>query len=194
MDYISQEVQGEIPWSMLYADDIVLVEKNSKELQQRFNQWLSAIERHGLRVSRTKTEFMECDFGGTEGVGSNIEIDGNNLPKVSRFKYLGSVLTTDSRIDEDVNHRVSAAWLKWRTLSGVLCDARMPIKTKGKVYKTAVRPTAALKKHEQKLHITEMKMLRWAGGVTCLDRVRNEHVRGSFKVAPITDKVKEGRL
>ncbi|XP_063383454.1 uncharacterized protein LOC134669431 [Cydia fagiglandana] len=53
---------------------------------------------------------------------------------------------------------------------------------------------ATLKKHEQKLHTAEMKMLRWAGGVTRLDKVRNEYVRGSFKVAPIAEKVKEGRL
>ncbi|XP_063540748.1 uncharacterized protein LOC134749662 [Cydia strobilella] len=50
------------------------------------------------------------------------------------------------------------------------------------------------KKHEQQLHTAEMKMLRWAGGVTRLDRIRNEHVRGTFRVAPIIDKVKESRL
>ncbi|XP_047987151.1 uncharacterized protein LOC125227005 [Leguminivora glycinivorella] len=78
----------------------------------------------------------------------------------------------------------------------------MPIKTKGKICKTAVRPALTyasecwitLKKHEHKLHINEMKMLRWAGGVTRLDKVRNEFVRGSFKVAPVADKLKENRL
>ncbi|KAM3955544.1 uncharacterized protein ACR2FA_012596 [Aphomia sociella] len=39
-----------------------------------------------------------------------------------------------------------------------------------------------------------MRMLRWAGGVTLKDKVRNEHIRGSFKVAQIADKVKESRL
>ncbi|XP_073950972.1 uncharacterized protein [Choristoneura fumiferana] len=39
-----------------------------------------------------------------------------------------------------------------------------------------------------------MKMLRWAVGVTRLDKVRNEHIRGSYKVAPIADKVKESRM
>ena len=78
----------------------------------------------------------------------------------------------------------------------------MPIKTKGKVYKTAVRPAmlygaecwTILKKHEQQLHVAEMKMLRWAGGVTRLDKIRNEYIRGTFKVAPITEKVQENRL
>ncbi|XP_063534964.1 uncharacterized protein LOC134744947, partial [Cydia strobilella] len=79
---------------------------------------------------------------------------------------------------------------------------RMPIKTKGKVYKTEIRPALtygaecwALKKvHEQKVHTNEMRMLRWAAGVTRLDKVRNEHIRGSFKIAPITEKLSEQRL
>lgn len=37
-------------------------------------------------------------------------------------------------------------------------------------------------------------MLRWAGGVTLKDKVRNEHIRGSFQVAPITEKITETRL
>lgn len=87
-------------------------------------------------------------------------------------------------------------------MSSVLCDKRMPIKTKGKVYKTAVRPAllygsecwAPLKQHQQKIHTTEMKMLRWAGGVTMEDKVRNEFIRGTFKVRPINEKIKENRL
>ncbi|XP_061717585.1 uncharacterized protein LOC133525314 [Cydia pomonella] len=47
------------------------------------------------------------------------------------------------------------------------------------------------KKREKKIHTNEMKMLRWAAGVTRLDRVRNEYVRGSFKVAPIAENMAE---
>ncbi|XP_063377554.1 uncharacterized protein LOC134664738 [Cydia fagiglandana] len=124
------------------------------------------------------------------------------VPEVSKFKYLGSVLSADANVDMDVAHRVNVAWLRWRSLSGVLCDRRVPIKTKGKVYKTAVRPAMVYgaecwtikQAHEQKLHVNEMNMLRWAAGVTRLDKVRNEHIRGSYKVAPITDKIQESHL
>ena len=39
-----------------------------------------------------------------------------------------------------VNHRIQAGWLKWRRASGVLCDKKVPLKLKGKFYRTAVRP------------------------------------------------------
>ncbi|XP_063532028.1 uncharacterized protein LOC134742772 [Cydia strobilella] len=92
--------------------------------------------------------------------------------------------------------------MKWKELSGVLCDNRMPVHIKGKVYKAAVRPAMLYgaecwplkKQQENKLHTAEMRMLRWAGGVTLLDRVRNVHIRGSFRVKPTPDKLEETRL
>ena len=62
----------------------------------------------------------------------------------------------------------------------------MQVKIKGKVYRTVVRPalmygaeTWALKKvQENKLDVAEMRMLRWMFGVTKLDNIRNERIRG----------------
>lgn len=152
-------------------------------------------------MSRSKTEYLKCPFSGNT-TPEAICIGSTPIPTVDKFKYLGSMITADANIDADVAHRVNVAWQKWRSLTGVLCDPRMPVKTKGKVYKTAVRPAllygsecwTVKKTHEQKVHVNEIKMLRWAGGVTRVDRVRNELIRGSFKVTPITDKMTESRL
>ena len=37
-------------------------------------------------------------------------------------------------------------------------------------------------------------MLRWMSGVTKLDRIRNERIRGTTKVGEISKKVQESRL
>ena len=68
-----------------------------------------------------------------------------------------------------------------------------------KVYKTVVRPAmmygaetwAEKKAQEKKLDVAEMRMLRWMGGVTKLDRTRNERIRGTTKVGEISKKVQE---
>jgi hypothetical protein len=54
--------------------------------------------------------------------------------------YLGSMPQKDGNIDEDVRHRISVGWLKWRQTSGVLCDKRVSQKLKGKFYRTAICP------------------------------------------------------
>jgi hypothetical protein len=51
------------------------------------------------------------------------------------------MLQKDGDIDEDVNHRIKAGWMKWRQASGIVCDKRVPKKLKGKFYKTAIQPT-----------------------------------------------------
>ena len=42
--------------------------------------------------------------------------------------------------------------------------------------------------------MAEMRMLRWMSGVTKLDIIRNERIRGTTKVEEISKKVQESRL
>ena len=116
--------------------------------------------------------------------------------------YLGSTLAEDGELAAEVTHRVQSGWKNWKRVSGVLCDRRMNMKIKGKVYRTVVRPamvygaeTWALKKaQEKKLEVAEMRMLRRMCGVTKLDKIRKERIRGTPKVGEITKKVQERRL
>ena len=70
------------------------------------------------------------------------------------------------------------------------------------VYKTVVRQAimygaetwAVNKSHEKKLDVAEMRMLRWMSGVTKLDRIMNERIRGTTKVGEISKKVQESWL
>ena len=40
----------------------------------------------------------------------------------------------------EVTHRVQSGWKNWKRVSGVVCDRRMNVKIKGKVYRTVARP------------------------------------------------------
>ncbi|KAH1232354.1 Craniofacial development protein 2 [Glycine max] len=96
--------------------------------------------------------------------------------------------------------RNSETWDK--KASGVLCDAKVPIKLKGKFYRTAVRPAilygtecwAVKSQHENKVGVAEMRMLRWMCGKTRQDKIKNEAIRERVGVAPIVEKMVENRL
>jgi hypothetical protein len=113
------------------------------------------------------------------------------------FRYLGSLIQNDGEINRDVKKRMNEGWMKWRQDSGTTCDQRMPLKLKGKIYKTIIRPVVlygsecwATKVRESRLHVTEMRMFIWICVVTRVDRIRNEYIRGSLKVAPVTEKMR----
>ncbi|XP_063388472.1 uncharacterized protein LOC134674029 [Cydia fagiglandana] len=139
MNHLTAQLQRSPPWDILYADDIVLISEDSSTLQLMVERGRGALERAGLRVSKEKTEYMHCNFSNTNNSAS-IFLQNHVLKKVSHFKYLGSIICDDGSIDMDVNHRINTGWMKWRELTGVLCDSRMPVRIKGKVYKAAVRP------------------------------------------------------
>ncbi|KAK3545134.1 hypothetical protein QTP70_001419 [Hemibagrus guttatus] len=71
-----------------------------------------------------------------------------------------------------------------------------------KVYRTVGRPamlygleTVSLRKRlESELEVAELKMLRFSLGVTRLDRIRNEYIRGTAHVGCLGDKDREARL
>ena len=199
MDVISEGVRGNAPWDMLFADDIVLVCKTKAELRRQLSRWKNALEEKGFKISRTKTEYLQFnDQDDEEGMTMDNEI----IKRVQAFKYLGTHVSEDGELDIEVNHRVQSGWNAFRRLSGILCDRKVNVKLKGKVYKTAVRPAmmyscetwATKKKHERKMNVAEMKMLRWMCGVTRKDRIRNEKIRGTVKVGEISKKMQERRL
>nr|XP_027231092.1 uncharacterized protein LOC113822750 [Penaeus vannamei] len=199
MDVLSEGIQEEAPWTMLFADDIVLVCKTKESLREKLSQWKRALEDRGLKISRTKSEYLSFnDFEEENGV----EMDDEIIKRVPAFKYLGSHVTEDGELDIEVNQRIQSGWQAWRRFSGVLCDKKISARLKGKVYKTAVRPailygseTWPIKRvHEKKVNVAEMRMLRWMCGVTRKDKIRNDYIKGTVKVTEVSAKMQERRI
>ncbi|VFQ97219.1 unnamed protein product [Cuscuta campestris] len=113
MDVLTQGVQEGVPWCMLFADDIVLIDDTREGLNDKLELWRLALETKGFRISRNKTEYMECRFSGRDTESEvDVRIDSHLVPKVDRFRYLSSVIQADGELDADVGHRVGVAWAK----------------------------------------------------------------------------------
>ncbi|KAM0972281.1 hypothetical protein ACFX2A_020433 [Malus domestica] len=124
-----------------WKDDIVLIDETQEGVNAKLNLWREVLESKGLRLSQSKTEYMECKFSANGGQNElGVRIRDQEIPKSDRFRYLGSILQKNGELDGDLNHRIQAGWMKWKNASGVLCDHRMPLKLKGKFYRTAIRP------------------------------------------------------
>ena len=60
MDEVTRDIQGDIPWCMLFADDVVLVDDSRTGVNRKLELWRQTLESKGFRLSRTKTEYMMC--------------------------------------------------------------------------------------------------------------------------------------
>ena len=199
MDVITEQVRREVPWNMMFADDVVLIQEQKELLETEIENWRDALETRGLKVSRSKTEYV-CFNKKSEQEPPKLQ--DNVLKESEEFKYVGSTIHKDGSSKPEVNKRIQAGWSGWKKVTGVLCDKRVPAQVKGRIFKTMVRPamlygveTVPLTKSmECKMEVAEMKMLRWSVGVTRRDEIRNETIRGSVKVSSIRGKVQERRL
>ena len=75
-DEVTRDIQGDISWCMLFADDIVLVDESRTGVNQKLELWWETLESKGFRLSRTKTEYMICDFGTTTREKKDISLEG----------------------------------------------------------------------------------------------------------------------
>ena len=69
----------------------------------------NAAKYYVLQISIAKTEVMYQAAPGKPYVKPTITIDNLQLPITKQFKYLGSVLSNDAQMDEDIKARISQA-------------------------------------------------------------------------------------
>lgn len=203
MDYLTRDVMKNGLKTLLFADDIALIDDDIQRLQDTLNEWRRCLEGNGLRISRDKTEYMHCPFEVPANPTPDLYLDGQLLKSCRKFKYLGSILSEDTKCEDDLNHRVSVGWMKFQQNSAILCDRKMPAALKGKIYATVIRPAltygtecwTTYESYKSKMRSTEMKMLRMSLGVTLKDKIRSTNVRGSLKVKnEIEENMKEKQL
>ncbi|KAK3569500.1 hypothetical protein QTP86_031667 [Hemibagrus guttatus] len=105
MDQLSEEVRQESPWTMMFVDDIVICSESREQVEENLERWRFALERRGMKVSRSKTEYM-C-VNEREGSGT-VRLQGEEVKKVQEFKYLGSTFQSNGECGKEVKKRVQA--------------------------------------------------------------------------------------
>lgn len=86
----TEEISEDIPWAMIFADDLVLCDELRERMEERLGKWMENAE---LKISREKAEhepLVESD----EKIDLKIytQNDTTELPTTSSFKYLGTTL------------------------------------------------------------------------------------------------------
>ena len=76
MDEQTENIRKDAPWDMLFAYDIVLSRQNHREPENNLEIWRNALERRGLKASRSKTEYLKA--GGVDD-GEKLKLQGEKI-------------------------------------------------------------------------------------------------------------------
>ena len=84
-------------------------------------------------------------------------IDGEQLEKVTKYKYLGRLVTSSNDISKEIAQRITSGWRRFVEYSHFLKDRKIPICLKRTIMDTVILPamtygaeTWALTKHQEK--------------------------------------------
>ena len=65
---------------MMFADEIVLVRESREKIEQGLERWRNSFERRGMKVSKTKTEYLYANEH--EVRFPTVTLGGAEAPKV----------------------------------------------------------------------------------------------------------------
>ena len=164
----------------LFADDCALNAATEADMQRSVDKFSDACNNFGLNISTKKTEVMHQPALGKPYVEPNITINGQRLNAVDKFTYLGSRLSRNVVIDNEVNARLAKVSAAFGRLHKNVWNRRgITTKTKIKAYRAIVLTTllyccgtrTVYQRHARKLnhfHTTCLRKrlgIKWQGKI-----------------------------
>ena len=136
----------------------------------------------GMRFASPKSKMMLQDC---VGVTPNLSIKGQFTERVDKFTYLGSCITPDGSIAEELSSCIQKVQLAFSNLHHLWRRNDVKLSTKGRIYSAAVRSvllygseTWPLKAEDiRRLSVFDHRCLRSIGKIWWEHRISNTEVR-----------------
>jgi len=94
----------------------------------------------GLEVNADKTKYMAMSQDQKAGQSHNVEIDNGSFEWVEEFKYLGTTLTNENSIQEEIKNRLQSGNACYHSVQNLLSSSLLSKNLKMKIYRTIILP------------------------------------------------------
>ena len=127
---------------MMFADDTAFIAHSFEDAQEIVTRFSNSAKLFGLKINIKKTEMMYQPVPGSNCEGEIIKINNQDLNIVSQFKYLGSTVANNNKMDDELRSRMAKASAMFGRLRERVWDNKhLTIKTKAAVYRAIVLST-----------------------------------------------------
>ena len=134
-----------------YADDTTLLAGTKEDLIELVERVRRANEKAGLCLNVGKTKVM------TSGDIGEVTVDGKDIEVVTKFVFLGALITKDGLGEKEVRRRIAMGKAPMGGLTSIWKDRGVTMETKLKLVKVLVYPiglygaeTWTMRKHERR--------------------------------------------
>jgi hypothetical protein len=105
---------------LAYADDVNLLGDNIDTVNKNTQTLIYASNEVGLEVNVEKTEYMLVSRDLNAGQNREIKIGNRSFEKVSPFKYLGTTVTNQNLIQEEIKGRLNSGTACYHSVQNLL--------------------------------------------------------------------------
>jgi len=129
---------------------------------------VAATKEIGLEVSADKTKYMVMSRDQNAGRIHSVKIDNSAFERVEEFKYLGTTLTNQNSIAEEIKSRLKSGNASYHSVQNFSSSTLLSKNLKIKIYRTVILPVVLYGcetwlltlREERKLRVFENVVLR----------------------------------
>jgi len=122
----------------------------------------------GLEVNADNTEYMAMSRDQNVGRTHNMKTDNSSIERVEGFKYLGTTLTHQNYIQEEIKSRLKSGNACYHSVQNLLSSSFLSKNLRIKIYKTIILPVvlcgcetwSLTLREEPRLRVFENRVLR----------------------------------
>jgi hypothetical protein len=153
---------------LAYADDVKLLGDNIDTINKNTETLIDASKEVGLEINVEKTKYMLVSHHQNVGRNQDIKIANRSFGNVTQFKYLGTTVTNQNLIQEDIKRRLNSGNACYHSVQNLLSSRLLSRNLKIRIYKTIILPVvlhgcetwSQTLREEQRFRVFENRVLR----------------------------------
>jgi hypothetical protein len=114
----------------------------------------------GLEVNADKTKYMVMSRDRNAGRGHSVKVGNSSFERVEEFKYLGTTLTDQNSIQEEIKSRLKLGNTCYHTVQNLLSSRLLSKNLKIEIYRTMILPVVLYGCETWSLTLSEERRLR----------------------------------